>query len=70
MYELTIYFIGGTVFKTLFNSEKEIEHFKNMIEKKKIKNNNYFLRTQTNEGFNVANINCYQIKKIEKEVES
>lgn len=70
MYELTIYFIGGTVFKTLFNGEEEIEHFKNMIEKKEIKDNNYFLRTQTNEGFNVANINCYQIKKIEKEVKS
>jgi hypothetical protein len=64
MYKIIIYFVGGTIFETTMKDEKDVEHFKNVIESEEIKNDNYFIRTSTDEGFNVANINCYKIIKL------
>lgn len=65
MYKIIICFVGGTMFETIMDNEKAVEDFKDMIEKEEIKNNNYFVRTLTNEGFNVSNINCCQIIKLQ-----
>lgn len=65
MYRVIIYFIGGTMFETIMDNEKAVEDFKDKLENKELKDNNYFIRTLTNEGFNVSNINCYKIIKVQ-----
>lgn len=65
MYKLVIYFIGGTTFETMFDSEKDVEDFKKKVQNRKLlKKYNYILRTKA-EGINIANMNAYQVIKME-----
>lgn len=67
-YKLTIYFVGPTTFTTEFDNIEDVRKFQDLIEnKEKMQKCNNFIRTAKDvEGINVANINVYQIKKIEE----